>query len=159
MTRVTDAFRYELQKEVDTSRRRTILRRTVDEGEFSALVFGHLYVHISVFIPTVRSTTVNVLSQLSRASTCVHFPFDPPAAPYELRPFLSHLHFASVPYLTWQAPLHNVLPVRHSSVALILVGCTATLSLRAAALRRRLLLYNPSVHKPPCAQHSWTLTD
>ena len=41
MTRVTDAFRYELQKEVDTSRRRTILRRTVDEGEFSALVFGH----------------------------------------------------------------------------------------------------------------------
>ena len=41
VTRVTDAFRYGLQKEVDTSRRSTILRRTVDEGEFSALIFGH----------------------------------------------------------------------------------------------------------------------
>ena len=59
VTRVTDVFRYELQKEVDTSRRRTILRRTVDEGEFSTLIFGHLHVRISVFIPSVRSPTVD----------------------------------------------------------------------------------------------------
>ena len=76
MTRVTDAFRYELQKEVDTSRRRIFCHIHWAEVSFLPsyfdIVCAHIYSHTQL-----RSLTVDFLSQLSRTRTCVHFLFDP----------------------------------------------------------------------------------
>ena len=75
VTRVTDAFRYELQKEVDTSRRRIFCHIHWAEVSFLPsyfdIVCAHIYSHTQL-----RSLTVDFLSQLSRTRTCVHFPFD-----------------------------------------------------------------------------------
>ena len=156
VTRVTDAFRYELQKEVDTSRRRIFCHIHWAEVSFLPsyfdIVCAHIYSHTQL-----RSLTVDFLSQLSRSRTCVHFLFDPQP---QLRPI--KCASSNCIYISPRSPtsLAKRLFTRFSRPAFLRCTDTRGLHCDLVPARRGAVSSTPAISSvSPYTQRSWTLTD